>query len=579
MSSSAELGPAAVGVKGNPNHPLAGTEDDEAGQTTTVARQGCTCSEMPCSCATPRNKVVGLDFRLFAVSICISEIRSIRRMAGTPLCPVKLRIVTMDGVTLPDFYFVEGDVDIFFQKLHIFTVLRPCDLDGVVYSSFPKEVPAPSPRLAPSAYSDMSPSPVRSRQSDRPDGGFSVFMKAMSENVMNNLSQVTQLGRKAGGQTKTLFASEKSRSVAQTTRELQKRMEVSTELKPLETFSLDGDSKDDEDVVESFEIVQPFEPKIELDISVVRVGPLEMEEFLGYFDSHGVLSVDKKVICAKVFSGGIAPPLRPLLWKFLLGFFPWESSQEERDIIQNEKRAEYELYKGQWQSFTPDQLKGFSGFNYRVACVNKDAVRTDRGLEFFCGDGNANIETLRNILITYAIYNFDVGYCQGMNDILSPIMMVMDGHESDSFWCFKGFMDRIERNFEESQIGVQEQLKKLGEILSKVDPVFSQYLTENHLDHMFFCFRWLLIQFKREYPLDDVMRIWEVIWSNHLSGEFEIYIALATLLRQRNLVLSNQMKMDDLLRHCNDLSGQLNREEILVMAEYSCRYYFHLCEK
>ena len=39
------------------------------------------------------------------------------------------------------------------------------------------------------------------------------------------------------------------------------------------------------------------------------------------------------------------------------------------------------------------------------------------------------------------------GYVQGMNDLVSIFLIVMDGNEPDAFWCFKGLMDKIVRNF------------------------------------------------------------------------------------------------------------------------------------
>lgn len=39
-------------------------------------------------------------------------------------------------------------------------------------------------------------------------------------------------------------------------------------------------------------------------------------------------------------------------------------------------------------------------------------VRTDRVLPFYEGDDNANVTLLRDILVTYSFYNFDLGYCQ-----------------------------------------------------------------------------------------------------------------------------------------------------------------------
>lgn len=75
-------------------------------------------------------------------------------------------------------------------------------------------------------------------------------------------------------------------------------------------------------------------------------------------------------------------------------------------------------------------------------CVEKDVNRTDRTLQFYAGDNNPNLRLLYDILMTYVMYNFDLGYVQGMSDLLSPILYLM-GNEVDAFWCFTGFMDRV----------------------------------------------------------------------------------------------------------------------------------------
>ena len=51
-------------------------------------------------------------------------------------------------------------------------------------------------------------------------------------------------------------------------------------------------------------------------------------------------------------------------------------------------------------------------------------VRTDRTLPYYAGDDNPNLDRLRDILLTYPFYNFDLGYCQGMSDLLSSILFV-----------------------------------------------------------------------------------------------------------------------------------------------------------
>ena len=71
---------------------------------------------------------------------------------------------------------------------------------------------------------------------------------------------------------------------------------------------------------------------------------------------------------------------------------------------------------------------------------------------FFEGENNPNVALLEEILMTYVMYNFDLGYVQGMSDLLAPILFVMGGNEVDAFWCFVGFMKRVSHNFDFDQV-------------------------------------------------------------------------------------------------------------------------------
>lgn len=74
--------------------------------------------------------------------------------------------------------------------------------------------------------------------------------------------------------------------------------------------------------------------------------------------------------------------------------------------------------------------------------IEKDVNRTDRTLPYFSGERNPHLILLYDILMTYVMYNFDLGYVQGMSDLLSPILILMS-NEVDAFWCFVGFMDKV----------------------------------------------------------------------------------------------------------------------------------------
>lgn len=49
-----------------------------------------------------------------------------------------------------------------------------------------------------------------------------------------------------------------------------------------------------------------------------------------------------------------------------------------------------------------------------------------------------------------------------MNDLLSPILVAMDGDEAEAFWCFAAVMDRRAALFASDQAGMTLALEMLG---------------------------------------------------------------------------------------------------------------------
>jgi len=73
--------------------------------------------------------------------------------------------------------------------------------------------------------------------------------------------------------------------------------------------------------------------------------------------------------------------------------------------------------------------------------------------------------------------------------------------------------------------------------------------------HFYFCYRWFLLDFKRELIYDDVFATWEVIWAaKHIaSGHFVLFLALALLETYRDIILSNSMDFTDVIKFFNGI--------------------------
>ncbi|XP_076296279.1 TBC1 domain family member 15/17 [Lasioglossum baleicum] len=296
-----------------------------------------------------------------------------------------------------------------------------------------------------------------------------------------------------------------------------------------------------------------------------RGPPLSQEQWNRCKDAQGrILNSDhvKEVI----FRGGVAPSLRFEVWKFLLNYYPWEYTHTERQELKKKKIDEYYMMKLQWKSITAVQESNFSDYRDRKSLIGKDVSRTDRTHPYYSGDNNPHVAQLYDILMTYVMYNFDLGYVQGMSDLLSPILYLME-NEVDAFWCFVGFMDKVSTNFEMDQSGMKLQLCQLYTLLSTIDPQLANYLSRHDSGNMFFCFRWLLVLFKREFNTIDILKLWEVLWTDIPCKNFPLFVCLAILDTEKSVLMENRYGFTEILKHINDLSFHIELSPTLSKAE------------
>ncbi|KAG0015640.1 GTPase activating protein [Podila clonocystis] len=368
-----------------------------------------------------------------------------------------------------------------------------------------------------------------------------------------------------------------------------------------------NDHEDEEGPLGSFNVLD-----LETDCSMIhhtRTEPLSPMDWFTFFDEQGRLKVTEAKVREAVFRGGIDHDIRIEVWKFFLGVYPWDSTEAERVVIHATKTEEYFALKREW--FDSAAVQETEAFQEQKLRIEKDVHRTDRTISFFASEtlpnpsgdftgvgSNENLELLKDILLTYNVWaakeptisldkkpatpeasenislspstpqetNLLEGYVQGMSDLLAPVFAVM-GDEVMGFWAFVGLMEKTKKNFYRDQVGMQSQLETLGKLIQTLDPKLYKHLEKCEALNLFFCFRWLLIWFKREFEWVDIMRLWEVLFSDHLSTQFYLFVAMAILDKHRDVMMDHLQGFDEILKYVNDLSMTINLEETLQDAE------------
>ncbi|XP_016296084.1 small G protein signaling modulator 1-like [Sinocyclocheilus anshuiensis] len=196
--------------------------------------------------------------------------------------------------------------------------------------------------------------------------------------------------------------------------------------------------------------------------------------------------------------------------------------------------------------------------------IDKDVQRCDRNYWYFTP---ANLEKLRNIMCSYVWQHLDIGYVQGMCDLLAPLLVILDD-EAMAFSCFTELMKRMNQNFPHGG-AMDTHFANMRSLIQILDSELFELMQQNgDYTHFYFCYRWFLLDFKREMVYDDVFLVWETVWAaRYASSEhFVLFIALALVELYRDIILENNMDFTDIIKFFNEMAERHDVPKLLLMA-------------
>ncbi|XP_034455242.1 TBC1 domain family member 5 isoform X9 [Hippoglossus hippoglossus] len=270
----------------------------------------------------------------------------------------------------------------------------------------------------------------------------------------------------------------------------------------------------------------------------------------------------------------------------------------QQDLVVNNPLSQDE--GSLWNKFFQDkELKGM---------VKQDVLRTFPEIRYF-QDEDVRAK-LTDILFCYARENEQLLYKQGMHELLAPIVFVLhcdhqafqhasetaspseemkcllnpEYLEHDAYAMFSQLMDTAEpwfSSFErEVRKGKEEMLTSIPfarpqdsgpsvAIVTKVNRIQDQLVKKHDVElHMhvnrleiapqIYGIRWVRLLFGREFPLQDLLVVWDALFADSITLDLVDYIFVAMLLYIRDaLIASNFQTCLGLLMHYPPL-GDIN---------------------
>ncbi|UMM41865.1 hypothetical protein L5515_017934 [Caenorhabditis briggsae] len=309
-------------------------------------------------------------------------------------------------------------------------------------------------------------------------------------------------------------------------------------------------------------ICQPAAPTFEKDPEEGLFEKMTLNEWRSYENKAGVI-VDSSTVRKHIHFASVNFDMREKVWPFLLRVYPWESSADQRDNIKNDLFLEYQnIRKKRYRTMDNAPARWLSIENSIV----KDVIRTDRKNPFFAGDNNPNGETMKNILINYAIMNPEINYIQGMSDLLAPLLSTLND-EVDAYFCFTNFMKRTV--FSSTPQGnenlMETNLNYLRNMIKLFEPDFYQHLEKQKPDAMqlMFVHRWILLCFKREFPENHALHVWEGCWAAWRTNYFHLFVCVAIVSVYGKDVIAQDLPHDEILLYFSSLA--MHMDPVLVL--------------
>uniref|UniRef100_A0A2I3HRK5 TBC1 domain family member 21 n=1 Tax=Nomascus leucogenys TaxID=61853 RepID=A0A2I3HRK5_NOMLE len=259
------------------------------------------------------------------------------------------------------------------------------------------------------------------------------------------------------------------------------------------------------------------------------------------------------------------PFVKTEAWKFLTGYFSWQSSQDERLTVDSMRRKNYKALCQMYEKIQPLLENLHQNFIETRDNIGEQKTTSDK-------------DPLGNVLIDKKrldyVCNTQAEYQQGFHEIMMLFQLMVE-HDHETFWLFHFFLQKTEHSCV-INIGVAKNLDMLSTLITFLDPVFAEHLKGKGAGAVQSLFPWFCFCFQRAFKsFDDVWRFWEVLLTGKPCRNFQVLVAYSMLQMVRKQVLQESMGGDDILLACNNLID-LDADELISAA---CVVYAELIQK
>jgi hypothetical protein len=184
--------------------------------------------------------------------------------------------------------------------------------------------------------------------------------------------------------------------------------------------------------------------------------------------------------------------------------------------------------------------------NYRLlitresSCENviqRDIARTFPAHDFFKEAGGLGQDSLYRVSKAYAVYDSEVGYCQGLSFLAATLLLHMPEEQAFCVLVKLMYNYRLRDLYKDGFDNLYLRLHQLNCLMEEHLSQLWQHFKDHHVETHMFASQWFLTLFTARFPLYFVFQIIDVFLLQGFDTLFQVALALLMLCKKDLLQL------------------------------------------
>ncbi|CAG9312666.1 unnamed protein product [Blepharisma stoltei] len=257
----------------------------------------------------------------------------------------------------------------------------------------------------------------------------------------------------------------------------------------------------------------------------------------GLLENYGDLKLIKTLCCYTIGDNN----LRAFIWKRFLKYMPFDNQRSEEIS---------EIRKMLYNSYVKDIYLESPLKEDVIRCIELDIPRT---INFPLINNQNAKEAFKRLLYILCMKHKNAEYQSGFTFLCVPLFVaylssydanqqnlsddIIFQLEVDVFYSLSEIFK--ENPWISSNNFLQQELDEFSSYIKLYDQDLDEHLSSNEIQANFYAYRWLKCLFTLDFPVQFILKVWDVLISCDEGFRFSIKIAAAVLLKFRENLLSS----------------------------------------